>query len=89
VPCQAGDCLVDDDDAQDLSHLPQDQTIEYIRAALPALNEMRRRTGLPHRVRPKIVAAIRGRYDLTELPDDDRPAAVVTFPDGARRSKVA
>jgi hypothetical protein len=34
----------------DLSHLPQDEKIEYIRAALPALNEMRRRTGLPHRI---------------------------------------
>jgi hydroxymethylpyrimidine pyrophosphatase-like HAD family hydrolase len=34
----------------DLSHLPQDQKIEYIRAVLPALNVMRRRTGLPHRI---------------------------------------
>jgi hydroxymethylpyrimidine pyrophosphatase-like HAD family hydrolase len=34
----------------DLSHLPQDQKMEYIRAALPALNELRRRTGLPHRI---------------------------------------
>jgi hypothetical protein len=31
----------------DLSHLPQDEKIEYMGAALPALNEMRRRTGLP------------------------------------------
>ena len=34
----------------DLSRLPQDAKIEYIRAALPALNVMRRRTGLPHRI---------------------------------------
>jgi len=34
----------------DLSRLPQDEKIECIRAALPALNEMRRRTGLPHRI---------------------------------------
>jgi hypothetical protein len=34
----------------DLSHLPQDAKIEYIRAVLPALNVMRRRTGLPHRI---------------------------------------
>jgi hypothetical protein len=34
----------------DLSRLPQDEKIEYIRAALPALNVMRRRTGLPHRI---------------------------------------
>ena len=34
----------------DLSRLPQDASIEYIRAALPALNVMRRRTGLPHRI---------------------------------------
>ncbi len=34
----------------DLSHLPQDEKIDYIRAVLPALNVMRRRTGLPHRI---------------------------------------
>jgi len=34
----------------DLSHLCQDDKIEYIRAALPALNIMRRRTGIPHRI---------------------------------------
>jgi len=34
----------------DLSHLPQDEKIEYARAVLPALNEIRRRTGLPHRI---------------------------------------
>jgi hydroxymethylpyrimidine pyrophosphatase-like HAD family hydrolase len=34
----------------DLSQLPQDQKIEYARAVLPSLNEIRRRTGLPHRV---------------------------------------
>jgi len=34
----------------DLSHLPQDQKIEYARAVLPSINEIRRRTGLPHRI---------------------------------------
>jgi hypothetical protein len=34
----------------DLSHRPQDEKIEYIRATLPALNEIRRRTGFPHRI---------------------------------------
>ena len=34
----------------DLSRLPHDDKIEYIREALPALNVMRRRTGLPHRI---------------------------------------
>ena len=34
----------------DLSRLPQDDKIAYIREALPALNVMRRKTGLPHRI---------------------------------------
>jgi hydroxymethylpyrimidine pyrophosphatase-like HAD family hydrolase len=34
----------------DLSRLPHDRKIEYIREALPALNVMRRRNGLPHRI---------------------------------------
>ena len=34
----------------DLSHVPQDEKIDYIRTVLPALNVMRRRTGLPHRI---------------------------------------
>jgi len=34
----------------DLSRLPQDQKIAYIRSVLPALNVIRRRTGLPHRI---------------------------------------
>jgi hypothetical protein len=34
----------------DLSHIPQDAKVDYIRATLPALNIMRRRTGLPHRI---------------------------------------
>jgi hypothetical protein len=34
----------------DLSHVPQDEKIGYIRSVLPALNTMRRRTGLPHRI---------------------------------------
>lgn len=34
----------------DLSAVAQDRKIEFIRAILPALNVMRRRTGLPHRI---------------------------------------
>lgn len=34
----------------DLSRLPQDAKIPYIRGILPALNQLRRRTGLPHRI---------------------------------------
>jgi hydroxymethylpyrimidine pyrophosphatase-like HAD family hydrolase len=34
----------------DLSRLPHDEKLEYVRAVLPALNVVRRRTGLPHRI---------------------------------------
>jgi hydroxymethylpyrimidine pyrophosphatase-like HAD family hydrolase len=34
----------------DLSHMPQTEKIDYIRSLLPALNVLRRRTGLPHRI---------------------------------------
>ena len=34
----------------DLSRLPHDEKLNYIRAVLPALNVLRRRTGLPHRI---------------------------------------
>jgi hydroxymethylpyrimidine pyrophosphatase-like HAD family hydrolase len=34
----------------DLSRLPHDEKLQYVRAALPALNVLRRRTGLPHRI---------------------------------------
>ena len=34
----------------DLSRLPHDEKLHYVRAVLPALNELRRRTGLPHRI---------------------------------------
>lgn len=34
----------------DLSRLPQDAKLAYIRSALAALNQLRRRTGLPHRI---------------------------------------
>jgi hydroxymethylpyrimidine pyrophosphatase-like HAD family hydrolase len=34
----------------DLSHQTQDEKIDYIRTVLPALNELRRQTGLPHRI---------------------------------------
>lgn len=34
----------------DLSRLPHDEKLQYVRAALPALNVLRQRTGLPHRI---------------------------------------
>lgn len=34
----------------DLSHVPQDGKIDYVRTVLPALNTLRRQTGLPHRI---------------------------------------
>jgi hypothetical protein len=34
----------------DLSRLPHDEKLQYVRAVLPALNTLRRRTGLPHRI---------------------------------------
>jgi hypothetical protein len=34
----------------DLSRRPHDEKLRYIRAVLPALNVLRRRTGLPHRI---------------------------------------
>lgn len=34
----------------DLSRVAQDEKIGYIQSVLPALNQMRRRTGLPHRI---------------------------------------
>jgi hypothetical protein len=34
----------------DLSQLPFDEKVQYVRAVLPALNVIRRRTGLPHRI---------------------------------------
>ena len=34
----------------DLSRLPQDEKLAYIRSTLAAVNQLRRRTGLPHRI---------------------------------------
>ena len=34
----------------DLSRLPHDEKLHYVRSVLPALNVLRRRTGLPHRI---------------------------------------
>ena len=34
----------------DMSHTPHEQKLEYMRAVLPALAVLRRRTGLPHRI---------------------------------------
>jgi hydroxymethylpyrimidine pyrophosphatase-like HAD family hydrolase len=34
----------------DLSRLPHDEKMQYVRSVLPALNVLRQRTGLPHRI---------------------------------------
>ncbi len=34
----------------DMSHVPQEEKLEYMRMVLPALAKLRRRTGLPHRI---------------------------------------
>ncbi|HET7699008.1 MAG TPA: HAD family hydrolase [Vicinamibacterales bacterium] len=34
----------------DLCRLPHDEKLQYVRSVLPALNVLRRRTGLPHRI---------------------------------------
>jgi hydroxymethylpyrimidine pyrophosphatase-like HAD family hydrolase len=34
----------------DLSRMPHDEKVRYLRALLPTLNTLRRRTGLPHRI---------------------------------------
>jgi hydroxymethylpyrimidine pyrophosphatase-like HAD family hydrolase len=64
----------------DLSRLPQDEKIAYIRAALPAINQMRRRTGLPHRILVDEAHYFLNGDDGERLLDLDRNGyTVVTF----------
>ena len=64
----------------DLSRLPQDEKIAYIRSALPAINQMRRRTGLPHRILLDEAHYFLNGADGERLLDLDRNGyTVVTF----------
>jgi hydroxymethylpyrimidine pyrophosphatase-like HAD family hydrolase len=64
----------------DLSQLPQDEKIAYIRAALPAVNHMRRRTGLPHRILLDEAHYFLHDAEAQQLLDFDRNGyTVVTF----------
>lgn len=56
----------------DLSQRPQDEKIEYIRAVLPAINEIRRRTGLPHRVVVDEAHSFLHDADTPDMVDLDR-----------------
>lgn len=52
----------------DLSHLPQDAKIEQVHAILPALNVLRRKTGLPHRILiDEAHYFLHGAHDLLDL----------------------
>ncbi|HVG71828.1 MAG TPA: HAD hydrolase family protein [Vicinamibacterales bacterium] len=64
----------------DLSRLPQDEKIAYIRAALPAVNHLRRRTGLPHRILLDEAHYFLHEAEAQHLLDLDRNGyTVVTF----------
>jgi hypothetical protein len=60
--------------------LPQDEKIAYIRAALPAVNHLRRRTGLPHRILLDEAHYFLHEAEAQHLLDLDRNGyTVVTF----------
>ena len=64
----------------DLSHRPQDEKIGYIRGVLPALNEIRRRTGLPHRIVVDEAHYFLHDADVEDLLDlDQNGYTVVTY----------
>jgi hypothetical protein len=64
----------------DLSHRPQDEKIEYIRTLLPALNVIRERTGLPHRILVDEAHYFLHDADARQLLDLDRNGyTVVTY----------
>ena len=52
----------------DLSHRPQDEKIQYIRTLLPALNVIRERTGLPHRILARRGALFSPRHRCPSAP---------------------
>jgi hypothetical protein len=64
----------------DLSQRPQDEKIAYIRTLLPALNVMRHRTGLPHRILLDEAHYFLHDADARQLLDLDRNGyTVVTY----------
>ena len=64
----------------DLSRLAHDDKIAYVRALLPALNQIRRRTGLPHRIILDEAHYFLHDDDATALIDLDREGyTVVTY----------
>ncbi len=64
----------------DLSRLPQDAKLAYIRTLLPALNQMRQRTGLPHRIVLDEAHYFLHDADAADLLDLDRDGyTVVTY----------
>jgi hypothetical protein len=64
----------------DLSHLSQDEKTLYIRALLPALTVLRRRTGLPHRILLDEAHYFLSGGDVEQLIDLDRNGyTVVTY----------
>jgi hydroxymethylpyrimidine pyrophosphatase-like HAD family hydrolase len=64
----------------DLSRLPHDEKLQYVRAVLPALNILRRRTGLPHRILLDEAHYYLHDTDAPQLLDLDRNGyTVVTY----------
>jgi hypothetical protein len=64
----------------DLSQLPHDEKLRYIRAVLPSLNVLRRRTGLPHRILLDEAHYYLHDEDADQLIDFDRNGyTVVTY----------
>ena len=64
----------------DLSRLPHDEKLQYIRAVLPALNVLRRRTGLPHRILLDEAHYYLHDADAPQLLDFDRNGyTIVTY----------
>jgi hydroxymethylpyrimidine pyrophosphatase-like HAD family hydrolase len=56
----------------DLSHQAHDEKMQYIRALLPTLNVLRRRTGLPHRILLDEAHYYLHDWDANELLDFER-----------------
>jgi hypothetical protein len=64
----------------DLSRRPHDAKLQYIRAVLPALNVLRRRTGLPHRILLDEAHYYLHDADAPQLLDFDRNGyTIVTY----------
>jgi predicted mannosyl-3-phosphoglycerate phosphatase (HAD superfamily) len=64
----------------DLSRLPHDEKLRYVRSVLPVLNVLRRRTGLPHRILLDEAHHYLHDEDASELLDFERNGyTVVTY----------